>query len=506
MQFHNKLQYKSKTAIPKGCFISNAYQICTSKICIVILILIAPVMMTQTSCKKLVEVTPPVTALTGENVYTNDATAAAVLTGIYTNMSVGAGFVTGANSISMECGLSADEFTLYGGSSAQANLILFYKNALTNQQYLTFWEPCYGVLLQINSAIEGLNTATSLTPTVRQQLLGEAEFLRGFIYFYLVNLYGDVPLVLSSNYQTNTIIARTPKAQVYQQIITDLKDAQRLLSPNYLDATIKSMTTERVRPTSWAATALLARTYLYTDSLSNAKAQATAVINNSALYSLDTLNGVFLKNSTEAIWQLQPVIATENTQDGLTFVLQAGGPNAYNNPVYLSTFLLNSFEPGDERYRNWVGVDSSTGTKYFYPFKYKSATIGAPVSEYLMVLRLAEQYLIRAESEANLGDYTDAINDLNIIRSRAGLPNYDATVQGPLLTAIIHERQVELFTEWGHRWLDLKRTGTANRVMGTPGNGVCVAKGGTWNTAWQLYPIPLYDLQQDANLKQNAGY
>ena len=176
-----------------------------------------------------------------------------------------------------------------------------------------------------------------------------------------------------------------------------------------------------------------------------------------------------------------------------------------SNPVYLSSFLLSAYEPGDQRRVSWVGSKTVGTNTYYYPFKYESATFNTPVTEYLMVLRLAEQFLIRAEARAQQSNLSGAASDLNMIRNRAGLTNTTATTQADMLTAIYHERQVELFTEWGHRWLDMKRIGNIDAVMGGS-TGVCQAKGGTWNTDWQWYPLPLYDLQQDANLVQNAGY
>jgi len=96
----------------------------------------------------------------------------------------------------------------------------------------------------------------------------------------------------------------------------------------------------------------------------------------------------------------------------------------------------------------------------------------------------------------------DAQADLNAIRTRAGLPNTIASTQPALLTAIQHERQVELFTEWGHRWLDLKRTGNIDAVMTI----ICSQKGSSWSSYQQLYPLPLVDIQMDPNLVQNIGY
>jgi hypothetical protein len=471
--------------------------------CITLSILLIIVQMADISCKKLVVVNPPLTSLTVTNVYQNDATAIAVLTGIYTTLSEGI-FATGVKSISFDCGLSADE--LQGNSESLGTPFLpFYENALTNQNNLTFWENFYGYMYTVNEALAGVTNSTSLTPAVKQQLQGECKFLRAFIYFYLVNLYGDVPLVITNDYQSNSSLSRAPMSQVYHQIISDLIDAQILLSSNFVDGTLLNSTSERVRPNKWAATTLLARTYLYTQNWDSAEIEATEVINNSSLFSLDTLNGVFLKNSTEAIWQLQPVNSNQNTMDGYYFILTSPPSDPYNNPVFLSVNLVNAFEKNDNRMVDWINSYTSDSiTYYYYPFKYKVKTSGT-LSEYLMVLRLAELYLVRSEAEVEQNELIDAKNDLNIIRIRAGLDSTTSVSKADLLTSILHERQVELFTEWGHRWMDLIRTGNVNSVMGPPGN-VCVSKGGSWSSNWQLYPIPINDLQTDVNLSQNVGY
>ncbi len=159
--------------------------------------------------------------------------------------------------------------------------------------------------------------------------------------------------------------------------------------------------------------------------------------------------------------------------------------------------MLNAFEPGDLRKAKWLNSTVIGGQIYFYPFKYKIRS-GRPVTEYYMVLRLAEQYLIRAEAEAKLNDLSDAIADLNIVRSRAGLPNTSATTQAQLLAAIKHERQVELFCEWGSRWFDLKRTGDIDAVLGAEKTG--------WSSTDSLYPIPFSEIQANPFLTQNTGY
>ena len=278
---------------------------------------------------------------------------------------------------------------------------------------------------------------------------------------------------------------RLRKLQVYNQIIADLKDAQSKLSTGFVDA-LGNASTERTRPNQGAATALLARAYLYTKQWVDAEAQATTLINNSSMYSLDdSLSDVFLANSTETIWQIQPTQVGVNTQDAPMYVLKSTpGPG---KGAAMSSYLYNTFESGDYRFRNWVGAfTASNGAIYHYPYKYKIWQRNQPVTEYIMVLRLAEQYLIRAEARAQQGNIQGAQTDLNTIRIRAGLDSTTANDQPSLLTAILHERQVELFTEWGNRWFDLQRTGNLNSVLGSPGN-VCQAKGGTWNPDWKRF-------------------
>ena len=458
------------------------------------------------SCKKLVTVPAPLTSVNSANVYNNNATAAAVLTGIYTQMINGTNLLyLGIPSISFYAGMSSDELTLYSGEN-NSSYTEFYNNELSSIDVSPdFWSNIYPVIYTLNSAIEGINSSSELTAAVKQQALGEAEFMRSFCYFYLVNLYGDVPLVLTTDYKANSVIGRDSVRGVWAQIILDLKDSKILLSANYLDATLTNTTTERVRPTKWAASTLLARSYLYTGDWTDAISEADSVIGNS-MYLLDTLNGVFEANSSESIWQLQPVVQGYNTPDAQLFIIPSTGLGG-SYPVYLSSYLMGSFESGDLRRADWIDSVIVNDVVYYYPYKYKIDQINEPLTEYEMVFRLAELYLIRSEAEAELGDNNAAIRDLDTIRVRAGLPVYSGSVAtSAILSEIYHERQVEFFSEWGHRWFDLKRTGLVNSVMGSPGN-VCYGKSGrSWSPNSALYPISISQLQADPKLIQNPGY
>lgn len=461
------------------------------------------------SCKKWVEVDPPIQAIVGKEIYNTNSGAASVLTGIYRTM-MQESFIQGMSGISLRTGLSADELTLDAGN-LDPELENLYQNNLDKGMGIFFWSDLYSYVFRVNAAIEGINGAKDLSADVKKQLLGEAKFTRAFCYFYLVNLYGDVPLLTSTDFKVNSVAPRASKSLVYQQMTADLLDAQAALNDNYVGDDAISVTTERVRPCKAAAMALLARVYLYTKQWDKAETEATTVISNSN-FSLTPLDEVFLLNSKETIWSLR-IFNTGDNQDGVLFNLQAAdnGPNpGAGRPAYLSEQLAGAFEPGDNRKSKWVGTITANATAYPFANKYKTdiAMFGSSaVTEYPMMLRLAEQYLIRAEARAQQGKLTGtntAESDLNAIRARAGLGGTSATSQADMLAAILAERRVELFTEWGNRWFDLKRTDQIDIVMPP----VCVIKGGVWAPSEALYPIPVRDIISNPSLRghQNPGY
>jgi hypothetical protein len=496
------------------------------------LIILTSLVIITSACNKFTDAGLPKNLLTDEVTFAADGTAIAAITSNFatiSNMNIPA---DPFKSIGLSAGLSADElslFTNYPPSTSGYDFLLrHYQNSLSPatvaSSNTTSWQQMYSFIFNANVAIDNLNASNSLTPRVKQQLLGEMKFTRAFMYFYLVNFYGDVPLALSGDYTVNQQLGRTPKAQVYQQIILDLKEAQAVLGEGYVDGTLLAPTPERVRPNKWAATALLARTYLYMGDYGQAETQASAVISNSTLYSLPALNDAFLKNSTETIWSVQAVGTTtlSNTAEGRVFTLLTAGPTT-STPVYLSSQQMAAFKPGDLRGAAgyWVGSVTASGTTYFYPTKYKIGSVNVASAEYSMMLRLGEQYLIRAEARIRNGSIAAGVGDLNVLRTRAraaqttAVPNplpALSTTLSPVdaMTAVMNERQAELFTEWGHRWLDLKRTGNVDAVMTvvTPTKVISSSTPNNWNSAYALYPIPLAEIDRSPLLigHQNPGY
>ena len=454
------------------------------------------------ACNKAVQVPEPISSVTSTQVFSTDATATSAVLGIYSYMSGSEAQSSFSNSLTtINLGESADELT-----DGNYGYDFFLINKLTPQDasgtvLSSFWQPAYYDIYNANAAILGIQASTGMSNGAKNELTGEAKFIRAFCYFYLTNLFGDLPLVLDVDFNKTVLLPRSPSNEVYNQIIRDLLDAQNLLPVDFAFSG-----GQPVRANKWAATALLARAYLYQQNWVGADSAATAVI-NSGQFRLVGLDSVFLANSSEAILELQTANNFPySTEEGETFIPYDSTSSA---TYWLTDQLLGAFEFNDLRRSQWVDSTDFYGTYYFYPYKYKSSTnTGAgsgPITENYILLRLAEQYLVRAEAEIEPGpqqNLNQAIADINIIRSRAGLPGLASNMSAAqLLVSLQHEKQIEFFAEWGHRWLDLKRWGTA-----IPTLGVISYKMGNIDSTQLLYPIPLIELQDDPNLTQNEGY
>ncbi|MEO6524430.1 MAG: RagB/SusD family nutrient uptake outer membrane protein [Mucilaginibacter sp.] len=452
-----------------------------------------PTLILSSSCNKFVELDAPLNKIEASAAYSTDGTATASVIALY-NYGIFNSLNAMLVSINVFGGISSDE--LHYTPTATPELTEIENNAISiaSVQNGNLWAYAYSELLEANAAIDGITASTTLTPSVKSQLLGEAKFFRAFVNFYLVNYYGGVPIT-SGDPLASAYLPRSTPAQVYALIVSDLKDAQGLLPVTYV-GTLKS------RVNQYAATALLARVYLYQQDYVNAEAAATTVI-GSGVYTLAATNSVFINTSTETILQFatyygySAVSTSYRTSTSATNI----APPAY----VLTSNIANSFEANDNRKTNWVDSTVS-GSKFYRINKYKiytAATAGAG-NEFNVVLRLAELYLIRAEARAqqnNLNNLTGALADVNVIRTRAGLANLPTTTLVPvMLAAIAKERKLELFGEFGHRWFDLLRTGQANTVLS-------VLKPTTWDVNRSvLFPIPDQQRRVNTSLTQNPGY
>jgi hypothetical protein len=440
----------------------------------------------NTSCKKFAQVPPPDTQIEAVKVFADDKSALSASGSVYAAMSISSLNIA-SGGMTVYPALSADELVY---NSSDPEFLSFQNNAVIadNGQgiYGRMWAPAYKDIYYANSVLEGITNSVTITPGTRDQIMGEMLVVRALNYFCLVNLFGDVPLELTTDYKVNSKMHRTPIDEVYHQLTTDLLKAEGLLKENY-------PSDMRAKPNKWTAAALLARIYLYQKDWADAEAQASAVINSNQYVLEPDLNNVFSQSSGETIWQL----ANDNTNTSEAAQFIPYSPQNIPN-FAISSFLLSAFEPGDQRLSKWISSDTVDSNVYYYPFKYKDRNY-QPVTEFYVVLRLAEQYLIRSEARAQQGNIDGAIEDINVIRSRAGLSDISASDKDSILSAIAHERQVELFCEWGHRWCDLKRTGTVNEILG-------VRKAPNWQPTDTVYPLPSVELVNNPFLVQNHGY
>ncbi|HMR81623.1 MAG TPA: RagB/SusD family nutrient uptake outer membrane protein [Niabella sp.] len=440
------------------------------------------------SCKKFIDIAPPPNQAESIKIFSNDQTAISAITGIYSILGLAnSNFLNGG--ITLYTAAASDEIST---TAPNADLDPFLTNSINPSHSNLFnrlWGPVYGntCIYSANAVIEGLTKSSGITDTLKDQLINEAKVIRALGYFYLVNMYGDVPLVITTDYRTSSLLPRHSVSVIYNRLKEDLLSAFNTLHTAYPSS-------GRARINKWVACALLARIYLYTEDWSNAELFSGKII-ESGQYTLNNdLGAVFTNtNSNETIWQL--VRDNSPTSDGATFIPSS----STTRPTYtLSPSLFSSFENGDKRKIAWVSKNTVTGIEYYFPYKYKSRTAAQP-REYSVLFRLAEQFLIRAEARNHLGNLDGAASDLNTIRARAGLPVLSELTKEQILDTIMNERRSELFCEMGHRWFDLKRTKRVDAVLSS-------VKGTNWQNTDALFPIPQQEIEKNPFLTQNPGY
>lgn len=442
-----------------------------------------------TSCEDLLEISDPVGQISNDHLFNEESTATAAITSMYAKLRDDTLLTGDYAGMTMLLGLYADEFDYYSihGFAPES----FYNHTIiaSNDFVKNFWDKSYQLIYLSNSAIEGLENSTELRFEIKQQLLGEALFIRALTHFYIVNLFGDIPYVKTTDHLINKSIKRNSKQEVYNFIIQDLIRSKSLLSENYLSE-------ERTRANKFVVSAILSKVYLYTENWELSKNEASEVINSSNLFYLEqSLNDEFLKNSNSTIFQFKPKLPGDNTMEADIFLFEYGPPFY----VAISESFYNSFEENDMRKSNWIHLVMQDGDIWYVPYKYKIKSNTGQSSEFSKVFRLSEQHLIRAEALAKMGLYQEALNDINLIRNRSGLPNSLANSENEIIAAISNEIKHELFAEHGNRWFDLQRRGSANQILQPIKPN--------WRDTDVIFPIPESEILLNPNLKpQNPGY
>jgi hypothetical protein len=352
------------------------------------------------------------------------------------------------------------------------------------------WKYTYRTIFLSNDLIEQISKTSAITEETKRKYIGEAKYFRAYGYFVLVNLFGDVPWVKSTNVLSEGLLPRESKEKIITEpdgIIDDLKYAETALEDSDYPNSFVTKT---------AASALLARVYLYHNEWEYAETKAGEVIQTSGYVLEPELDKVFVRTSRETIFRASSGAAMPSYSDRTYFGVYALNASYFR----LTDELVSSFDEDDLRSEKWLKNEGA----YYHCYKYKrNAASAAGAAEDFVLLRLAEQYLIRAEAlaqQTKLTGENGAIADVNAIRTRAGLTNLSQNLtKDEVLLAIENERRHELFLEEGHRWWDLVRTGRANEVLGT-------FSGKLWEPYKSLLPIPSTEIDKNKNLTPNPGY
>lgn len=391
----------------------------------------------------------------------------------------------------------------------------------------TVWTGYYKAIFRANVAIERI-PEIKMDETLKKRLIAESKFLRAHFYFNLVRWFGDIPLVTKPLTQNDFKQTRAKTADVYAQIVADLKDGI-----DNLPEKSKYAADDLGRATKGAARGLLSKVYLTTKDYTNAEKYALEVINSNEYSLFADYGKIFTRegeNSSESLFEVQSTA----TDTRVTFNPDYDGGSQYNEVQGVrgtpnlgwgfnrpSDAFISEFEAGDPRrdatilYEGEVLPDGSAivekNPKVFNARFNQKAWIPTHVGfNYngpgnIRILRYADVLLIAAEAMNENGKPAQALTQLNAVRKRARgkintiLPDVTLTDKIQLREAIWHERRVELGLEQ-HRWFELLRTGQAEAALKKHGKSFVKNK-------HELLPIPQTEIDlSSGTLTQNVGY
>ncbi len=436
---------------------------------------------TLSSCEKFLEIDPRIS--TSDQVTINDENSAhTAVRGIYNQLQSDGYY-----------GYTFQTIGFFSGDNIEYTGSQIVNQSLTNHSVradlpalATAWTAIYNTINRANNVIAKV-PALSVTPTftdaVRNQLVGEAYFLRALSYFDLGRTWGGVQLVLVPTSSSNNLenLKRSSLADTYRQVLADLIKAEELL-PN---------TTNRIRATRKTVWALRARYHLYREEWKEAITYASKLIDDKSNYNLLTpYSSFFADNASgtnESILELYYTTNVVNTQAYQWQPSTKGGVGWIRPSMGIVNLLNNKSIAGTRQslISKVVlnGVDNWFGNLYY-------RTNGTDPA---FLIRISELYLIRAEAYAQDNDIAKSLADLNVIRKRADIQELNIADKATLLLAIEQENRIEFAFE-NHRWYDLVRTRRAKTVLGID------------EDFRLLLPIPYAQILIDKNLEQNPQY
>lgn len=341
---------------------------------------------------------------------------------------------------------------------------------------LTKWKNFYTAIVQCNLILEKAPTIgkDNFKQYPLEHYLGEAHFLRGFLYFYITRVWGDVPL------QTKAL-NKDPMPREKMEKVLDfaIADAQYAVKNLPWRHTYDEMRVKAVRATRGAAYTLLSHIYMWKREDDNALAASKAVMDslNYSGYGLMPMtstaqsDNIFKGRSYEGIFEIDMSEEFKETGTQTIANMTLCWPpyvtsNNYFNTTYIPKDIFSTLFPAtDTDRRRTLWFNESNAEIMLIKFKNQAKSIKNVYEDNLILFRLADLYLLRAEALVNKGQPTEAIRLLNDVRERAGAKAY-STTEGDLKDAVIRERRKELIGE-GHIWYDMLRNGQLLKYKGT---------------------------------------
>jgi len=410
----------------------------------------------------------------------------------------------------------------------------------SNSNLKSHWSNLYQAITRCNIVTANIDKVTFASNDTKLGYLAEAKFIRALMYFQLVRKWGPVPIVtvpLSSTDEVTAVTYRQSEAAVYAQIIADLKDGLTSKLPNLQTGA------DAGRVSKAAINALLGQVYLTmaanltdakSDNLTNANTYLTAAYNMRTFTTLasipyaDVFDVNKKANNPEAIFEIvnkqgdityRSNIAANNQPLGETINSLKAGLGVGGN---VTRDLVLDYEANDPRAAFSIKFAANAQVQDYFVTKYRDASSAAGVNGYggnnTPIIRFADVILMLAEVNMNQGNTAAAIQYLDMVRARAGMPLYAVASANPayaakyptLKLAILHERRVELAFEH-QRWFDLIRFFTTDELVAffkaksqlTYG----LAKIANFTTKDRYFPIPLDEVKLDpVKMYQNPGY
>lgn len=478
----------------------------------------ATIMATLSGCTKLLDQKPVTQVVTTSPTDSSisASTAENLIQGVYGAFK-GSGYGPGIEFNVLDRITNGDVLSdnCYAGGDNPDNMAidLFTFNAL-NGNIARDWSDCYSVIGVANSAIAQIGACTdpALTAARKNQILGEARFMRAFQYFDAVRLWGNIPIVLVPIDATNseTLIKTSgglssPPDSAYAAILNDCWFAKGVVGDVGADPS-------KFTVSKGAVNALLAKVYA-TKSPANWDSVAyycdLVIPNYTLLSNYADLFDINHKNNSESIWELQYDGYSSSVGNWIPSQFVGDGWKKFETPT---NDLVNAFSAEGDNVRMNASISF---VNYGWPDKYWTTPTNYPIlSKYtdpnnglnnMYMIRLADILLLRAEAYNAKGDIANAATMVNKVRARVSLAPTTASSQSDMALAIEKERRLELAFE-GQRWFDLVRTGRAKDVMNAQkdGNGTNL----NYNVQdYQLiYPIPQTQLDLNPLLTQNPGY